>query len=104
MLYILAYLFYKLQLLNISCFRALKRSYGTEIKKLIQVYITHISKKNFFPAFYTAFCTTITESNIRERFRKAGLVPYDPEYVISQLDIQVSTLTLPPTSSDLLAA
>jgi hypothetical protein len=37
--------------------------YRTEIEKLIHVYITHISKKDFFPALYKAFCRIITESN-----------------------------------------
>jgi hypothetical protein len=92
---------HKLQPLDVSCFRALKRSYGTEIEKLMRAHITHISKEDFFPAFYTAFRTSMTESNIRGGFRGTGLVPYDPEYVISQLDIRLSTPTPPTTSSGL---
>lgn len=92
---------HKLQPLDVRCFRALKRSYGTEIEKLMHAHITHISKEDFFPAFYAAFRTALTESNIRGGFRGTGLVPYDPQHVISQLDIQLSTPTPPPTSSDL---
>jgi hypothetical protein len=74
---------HKLQPLDVGCFSPLKRVYGTEIEKLMRAYITHISKEDFFPAFVTAFRTIITESNIRSGFRATGLVPYDPDYVIS---------------------
>jgi hypothetical protein len=53
--------------------------------------ITYISKEDFFPAFFNAFCTAMTESNIRGGFRGSGLVPYDPDSVISQLDVIIST-------------
>ena len=81
-LYILAYSSYRLQLLNIGCFRALKKSYGAEIKKLMRLYITYVSKDDFFSVFYTAFYIIVIESNIRGGFRGARLVLYDPEYII----------------------
>ena len=59
--------------------------------------ITHISKEDFFPAFHIAFRTTMIESNIRAGFRATGLVPYDPNYVISKLDVRLRTLTPTPT-------
>ena len=74
---------YKLQPLNVGCFHALKRSYNTKIEKLIRVYITYVSKEDFFLAFYNAFRTAIIESNIRGGFRGSGLVPYDLNYIIS---------------------
>ena len=92
---------HKLQPLDVGCFRALKRSYGAEIEKLMRVNITHISKEDFLPAFYTAFHTALTESNIRGGFRGSGLVPYDPDYVISQLDIVILT-SRPSTAASLL--
>jgi hypothetical protein len=58
------------------------------------VYITYISKEDFFPAFYKAFCTIMTESNARAGFQATGLILYDPNYMISQLDIRLRTLTL----------
>lgn len=91
---------HKLQPLDVGCFRALKRSYGAEIEKLMRASITHVSKEDFFPAFCTAFRTAITESNIRGGFRGSGLVPYDPEYVISQLDVTIST-SRPSTAAGL---
>jgi hypothetical protein len=91
---------HRLQPLDVGCFRALKRSYGTEIEKLMRASVTHISKEDFFPAFYEAFRTAMTVSNIQGGFRGSGLVPYDPEYVISQLDIVIST-SRPSTAGEL---
>jgi hypothetical protein len=96
-----AHSFHKLQPLDVGCFRALKRSYGAEIEKLMRVGITHISKEDFLPAFHIAFRTTMTESNIRGGFRGSGLVPYNPEYVIQQLDIRVRTPSRPSTAASL---
>jgi hypothetical protein len=44
-------------------------------------------------AFMNAFHSCFTESNIRGGFRGAGLVPYDPETVLSQLSIRFRTPT-----------
>ncbi|ENH75752.1 hypothetical protein FOC1_g10003916 [Fusarium oxysporum f. sp. cubense race 1] len=84
-----------LQPLDIRCFRPLKRAYGREIKHLIRRSITHITKTQFFPAFYAAHQAAITESNIRGGFRGAGLAPFDPENVISKLNIRLQTPTPP---------
>jgi hypothetical protein len=84
-----------LQPLDISCFGPLKRAYGREIERLIRRSITHISKTDFFLAFYVAFQATITEKNIKGGFKGAGLAPFDPEYVISKLDVQLRTPTPP---------
>jgi hypothetical protein len=92
---------HKLQPLDVGCFRALKRAYSKAIEGLMRTHITHISKEDFFTAFHTAHIESITESNIRGGFRGAGLVPYDPEYVISQLNTKFHTPTPPGTSSGL---
>ena len=60
--------------------------------------ITHISKLEFLYRFKEAFFTSITEKNIQGGFSGAGLMPYDPERVISKLDIRIRTPT-PPASS-----
>jgi hypothetical protein len=44
-----------LQPLDVGCFGPLKKSYGREIEQLIRRPITHISKSEFFLAFYAAF-------------------------------------------------
>ena len=44
-----------------------------------------------FPAFYNAFQATMTERNIKSAFRGAGLIPFNPESVVSKLDVQIRT-------------
>jgi hypothetical protein len=84
-----------LQPLDVGCFGPLKKAYGREIENLIKRSVHHISKTEFFPAFAAAFQATMTEKNIRGAFRGAGLVPFDPESVISKLDVQLRTPTPP---------
>ena len=90
---------HKLQPLDVACFRPLKRAYGDAIGNLMRAHITHITKEEFFPALYIAHIKTITESNIKAGFRGAGIVPFNPEYVILQLDTKLRTPS-PPRSSD----
>jgi hypothetical protein len=82
-----------LQPLDVGYFNLLKQAYGREIEHLIRCSITHISKTEFFPAFYAAHQATMTERNIRSAFRGAGLVPLDPESIVSKLDVQLRTPT-----------
>ncbi|EMT71766.1 hypothetical protein FOC4_g10000081, partial [Fusarium odoratissimum] len=58
-----------------------------EIKHLIRYFITYISKTKFFPAFYTAYLATITESNILRGFKGARLTPLNLENIILKIDI-----------------
>ncbi|KAG6998152.1 hypothetical protein FocnCong_v013463 [Fusarium oxysporum f. sp. conglutinans] len=82
-----------LQPLDVGYFSLLKKAYGREIEHLIRCSITHVSKTEFFPAFHAAFQATTTERNIKAAFRGAGLVPFDPESVVSKLDVQLRTPT-----------
>jgi hypothetical protein len=56
-------------------------------------HITHITKDDFFPAFKQAFFASMGEENVRAGFRATGLVPYNPEAVISRLDFKPRTPT-----------
>ncbi len=49
----------------------------------MRLQITYISKEDFLLAFYNAFRTVLTKSNIRAIFCRLGLVLYDLESVIS---------------------
>ncbi|KAG7000206.1 hypothetical protein FocnCong_v013285 [Fusarium oxysporum f. sp. conglutinans] len=82
-----------LQPLDVGCFSVLKQAYGREIEHLIRCSITHVSKTEFFPAFHAAYQATMTEKNIKAAFKGAGLVPLDPESVVSKLDVQLRTPT-----------
>jgi hypothetical protein len=57
------------------------------------MHINHMSKLEFLCAFREAFFASMTEKNIQSGFASAGLVPYDPERVLSKLDVKLRTLT-----------
>ena len=80
-----------LQPLDVGCFSPLKRAYGRQVEGLIRDHINHITKLEFLPAFRAAYDQSITKENIYASFRGAGLVPHDPEVVISKLDIRLRT-------------
>jgi hypothetical protein len=82
-----------LQPLDVSCFSPLKKAYGRQIEELMRQQIIHITKEDFIPAFRAAFQASLTKSNIQGGFRGAGLVPFDPERVISTLDLKLRTPT-----------
>ena len=86
-----------LQPLDVGCFRLLKQAYSRQVEVLIRAHINHVSKLEFLYAFRQAFFASITERNIQGGFAGAGLVLYDPERVLSKLDVKLRTPT-PPTS------
>jgi hypothetical protein len=80
-----------LQPLDVGCFGPLKMAYGRQIEDMMRMHITHITKLDFFPAFFAAFQAAMTEKNIQGGFRGTGLVPFNPESVILKLDIKLKT-------------
>jgi len=84
-----------LQPLDVGCFSPLKASYGKQIETLVRNRINHIIKLEFLPAFEEAFRAALTEQNIKSGFRATGLVPYDPDNVLSHLDLRLRTSTPP---------
>jgi hypothetical protein len=85
-----------LQPLDIGCFGPLKQAYGSQIQQMMKSYIHHVTKLEFLPAFKTAFHQAITASNVQAGFRGAGLYPFNPDAVLSKLDIRLKTPTPPP--------
>jgi hypothetical protein len=61
--------------------------------------ISHVTKLEFLPAFKRAYEAAITSNNIQGGFRGAGLAPFDPERVISTLDVKLRTPS-PPFSNE----
>src|SRR5579862_9392093 len=86
-----------LQLLDIGCFGLLKKAYGKQVEHMIRNDINHITKLKFLLVLRAAIEVTFTPSNIKGGFRGAGRIPFDPEVVISKLDIQLRTPTPSPT-------
>jgi hypothetical protein len=88
-----------LQPLDVSCFAPLKLSYGRQIETFARNQLNHITKLEFLSAFKEAFQATFTEQNIKSGFRATGLVPYDPDKVLSHLSLQLRTPTPPIVES-----
>ena len=82
-----------LQPLDVACFAPLKRAYGDEISALARNHTYHINKEAFLPAFKVAFNKAITKENICAGFKGAGVVPHNPEAVLSKLDVKLRTPT-----------
>jgi hypothetical protein len=84
-----------LQPLIVVPYSLLKRHYGDGISLLARSRIHHVNKETFLPAFKEAYKKTFTSENVRAGFRGARLVPYNPEAVLSKLDVQLRTPTPP---------
>tara|TARA_Y100000815_G_C13314319_1_gene489808 strand:+ start:263 stop:1768 length:1506 start_codon:yes stop_codon:yes gene_type:complete len=84
-----------LQPLDVGCFGPLKQAYGRQVEDLMRMHITHISKLEFLCAFRIAYFASMTEKNIQGGFAGTGLVPYDPQRVLSKLDVRLRTPTPP---------
>jgi hypothetical protein len=92
-----------LQPLNVACFGSLKRVYGKMMEKIMRRSLIYIAKENFLPLFKNKFFEVFIYKNIQAGFRGAGLVPFDPESVISKLNVKLRTPT-PPRSPEMNAA
>jgi hypothetical protein len=84
-----------LQPLDVSCFAVLKRQYGQLVEQRMRLGFNHIDKHDFLTAFPTARTMAYKAENIRNGFAATGLVPFDPDRVYQQLDIQIRTPTPP---------
>jgi DDE superfamily endonuclease len=82
-----------LQSLDVGCFGVLKHRYSQELEVFIKAYINHITKVEFFIAFQKAYTKTMTKENIKAGFCRAGLILYNPEAVLSKLDVKLCTPT-----------
>src|SRR5450432_3876369 len=87
-----------LQPLDVGCFAVLKRLYGRQIEGLIRNRVNHIDKQDFLEVYYAARTETMNQANIQSSFAATGVLPYDPERVLSKLNTQLRTPTLLPTS------
>jgi hypothetical protein len=88
-----------LQPLDIGCFSILKRAYGGLVEQRMRIGINHIDKIDFLTAFPHARAETYKSTTIQNGFAASGIVPYDPDRVISQLNIRLKSPTPPGSSS-----
>jgi hypothetical protein len=86
-----------LQPLDVGCFAVLKRAYGKCVEDVMRSGQNHIDKLDFLDAFPDARIEAFKAETIKNSFSATGLVPYDPNRVISKLNIQLRTPTPPPS-------
>ncbi len=84
-----------LQPLDVGCFSTLKSSYGQEVASSIRLGINHVDKQEFLSLYQPARTQALSSNNIRSGFAATGLVPFDPNRVLSQLHIQLRTPSPP---------
>jgi hypothetical protein len=80
-------------------FAPLKHAYKAVISGLARRRVTHISKLEFLSALNDVFERVFTVANIQSSFRGAGLVPADPDVILSKLDVHPQTPPLPVANS-----
>lgn len=84
-----------LQPLDIGCFAPLKRAYGRLVENQMRLGFNHIDKFDFLAAYPIARVEAFQSQTIQNSFAGAGLVPYNPERVLSKLDIILQTPSPP---------
>lgn len=80
-----------LQPLDVGCFAVLKRSYGSLVEQKMGLGVNHIDKLEFLPLYQQARAQALSESNIKSSFRATGLMPLNPDAVLSLLPAQYQT-------------
>jgi hypothetical protein len=58
-----------------------------ELRDLADSHIHHIDKKAFLATFGPVFDKAFSKDNILSSFRATGLVPHNPEVVLSKIDV-----------------
>jgi len=89
----------RLQPLDVGLFSPLKGAYGRLVQEMAGLGINHIDKLDFLSLLYQARLTTFTSKNIKSAFQTVGIVPFDPQKVLSRL--KVRTPNPPPQPQNL---
>jgi hypothetical protein len=88
-----------LQPLDVGCFSPLKRAYGRLVEDKMRLGFNHIDKFDFLEAYPQARTAIFSADNIKSGFSATGLIPFNPNRVLSQLNIQLKTPTPPGSRS-----
>jgi hypothetical protein len=72
-----------LQPLDVGCFGSLKTAYGRLITDLARRSIFHVDKADFLSMYHQARKQIFSETTIQNSFKATGLIPYNPERVLS---------------------
>jgi len=88
----------KLQPCDISVFGPLKTAYRDQLERLERGYIGTIGKEHFTYLYSPARNQALTSRNIRAGWAKAGLFPFNPDKVLSNIPKPPAELTAPKTN------
>ena len=89
-----------LQPLDVACFGPLKVAYSRQIERKMRAGVSHITKEDFLAVYYPTHLAALTLSNIQNGFEAVGLVPHNPDEVLSLLPPKVpSPRSVSPHSS-----
>jgi hypothetical protein len=77
-----------LQPLDVGCFAPLKMIYGRRVQEKMLAGVNHIDKQDFLSLYLRARQQALSASNIRSGFKATGLIPLDPNQVLSRLQIK----------------
>jgi hypothetical protein len=86
-----------LQPLDVACFSPVKTAYGQLVQDLARKSIFHVDKADFLGMYQHARTAIHSGQNIASGFRATGLIPFNPERVLSALT--VTKTPSPPTTS-----
>jgi hypothetical protein len=90
-----------LQPLDVGCFGPLKIAYGRQVEALMRLGVNHISKEEFLSAYLVAHRASFTTKNIQAGFAATGLVPDEPDRVLSNLNPVIRTPSPVPSNESL---
>jgi hypothetical protein len=86
-----------LQPLDVACFSPLKQAYSRLVQDLARQGIFQVDKADFLGMYCQARTTVFTPQTIASGFRATGLIPFNPDRVISALTI--TKTPSPPSTS-----
>lgn len=89
---------HKLQPCDISVFRPLKAAYRDQVERLERGCVGTIGKEHFTYLYSPARTQALTSRNIRAGRAKAGLFPFNPDKVLSDIPNPPAELTAPKTN------
>lgn len=86
-----------LQPLDVGVSSVLKRLYETAIENRIRLGLHHVDKNDFLAMLLSVRLQTYSIQNIKAGFAQSGIVPYDRQKVLSQLQITIHETTPTPS-------
>ena len=76
-----------LQPLDVSCYSPLKHTYGYKMQDFAHQRIYHIDKMDFLSIYLKVRPSVFSSQNIKSRFLATGLLPYNPQHILSLLSV-----------------